>query len=83
MTDALYLEDSTETAVGSTVERVAEDRVVLDRTHAHATGGGQPHDTGVLRVDGDDDVAWYTLDRDTAKPNSTPSARARTSWRSP
>ncbi|MXR21656.1 alanyl-tRNA editing protein [Halobacterium bonnevillei] len=54
MTDALYLEDSTETTFEATVDRVAGDRVVLDRTQFYPTGGGQPHDTGVLGADGDE-----------------------------
>lgn len=59
MTDELYLEDSTETAFEATVERVAGDSVVLDRTQFYPTGGGQPHDTGVLRADGDE---WQVTD---------------------
>jgi len=54
VTDALYLEDSTETTFEATVDRVAGDRVVLDRTQFYPTGGGQPHDTGVLGADGDE-----------------------------
>jgi len=54
VTDALYLEDSTVTTFEATVDRVAGDRVVLDRTQFYPTGGGQPHDTGVLRTDGDE-----------------------------
>lgn len=49
MTDALYLADSTVREFSATVERVSGDKVVLDRTHFYPTGGGQPHDTGVLR----------------------------------
>ncbi|MFB6270503.1 MAG: alanyl-tRNA editing protein [Halobacterium sp.] len=59
MTDALYLDDSTETAFEATVDRVTGGRVVLDRTHFYPTGGGQPHDTGVLRADGDE---WRVTD---------------------
>lgn len=51
MTDALYLADSTVREFTATVERVDGDSVVLDRTHFYPTGGGQPHDTGVLRFD--------------------------------
>lgn len=52
MTDPLYLEDSTVRTFEATVERADGQRVVLDRTHFYPTGGGQPHDTGVLRTDG-------------------------------
>ena len=55
MTDSLYLSDDTVTSFEATVERVVGDRVVLDRTHFYPTGGGQPHDTGSLRVAGEDD----------------------------
>jgi misacylated tRNA(Ala) deacylase len=54
VTDALYLEDSTVTTFEATVDRVAGDRVVLDQTQFYPTGGGQPHDTGVLRADRDE-----------------------------
>ncbi|PHQ37854.1 alanyl-tRNA editing protein [Halorubrum persicum] len=56
MTEELYLADDTVTTFRATVERVLSDptRVVLDRTQFYPTGGGQPHDTGTLRVaDGD------------------------------
>lgn len=54
MTNAAYLADSTVREFTATVERVEGDRVVLDRTHFYPTGGGQPHDTGVLRFDGEE-----------------------------
>ena len=50
MTEELYLADDTVTTFEATVERALDDRVVLDRTHFYPTGGGQPHDTGTLRV---------------------------------
>jgi len=59
VTDALYLDDSDVTAFDATVERVAGDRVVLDRTHFYPEGGGQPCDTGVLRADGE---TWRVTD---------------------
>lgn len=52
MTEPLYLEDSTVRTFEATVERADGDRLVLDRTHFYPTGGGQPHDTGVLHADG-------------------------------
>ncbi|UIP00672.1 alanyl-tRNA editing protein [Halobaculum sp. CBA1158] len=50
MTEQLYLADSTVREFEATVERALDDRVVLDRTHFYPTGGGQPNDTGTLRV---------------------------------
>jgi len=50
VTDQLYLADSTVGEFEATVERSLDERVVLDRTHFYPTGGGQPNDTGTLRV---------------------------------
>jgi len=63
VTEQLYLDDDSVTAFDATVERVLSDppRVVLDRTHFYPTGGGQPHDTGVLRAT-DDDRVWCVVD---------------------
>ena len=63
MTEELYLADDTVTTFEATVERGLDDRVVLDRTHFYPTGGGQPHDTGTLRVaDGEGDARWRVVD---------------------
>jgi misacylated tRNA(Ala) deacylase len=63
MTEQLYLADDTVTAFEATVDRALDDRVVLDRTHFYPTGGGQPHDTGTLRLaSGDDDARWRVVD---------------------
>jgi len=69
MTEELYLDDDTVTAFEATVERALDDRVVLDRTHFYPTGGGQPHDTGTLRVAADgagaadeDGAEWEVVD---------------------
>ena len=59
MTEALYLEASDQRSFEATVDRVAGDRVVLDRTCFYPTGGGQPHDTGRLTADG---AAWSVTD---------------------
>lgn len=56
MTDAAYLADSTVREFTATVERVDGDCVVLDRTHFYPSGGGQPHDTGVLRFEDEEAV---------------------------
>lgn len=63
MTEELYLADDTVTTFEATVERALDDRVVLDRTHFYPTGGGQPHDTGTLRVaDGENGARWRVVD---------------------
>ena len=65
MTERLYLADDAVTTFVATVERVLSDpdRLVLDRTHFYPTGGGQPHDTGTIRVadDGGTD-RWRVVD---------------------
>ena len=64
MTERLYLADDGVTAFEATVERVVSDpdRLVLDRTHFYPTGGGQPHDTGTLRlVDGGESDRWRVV----------------------
>ncbi len=50
MTEQLHLDDDGLLRFEATVERVLDDRVVLDRTAFYPTGGGQPHDTGTLRI---------------------------------
>ncbi|WP_255170273.1 alanyl-tRNA editing protein [Natrononativus amylolyticus] len=50
MTEPRYLTDSDRRRFEATVERVVDDRVVLDRTLFYPRGGGQPADTGVLRL---------------------------------
>lgn len=64
MTERLYLTDDTVTTFEATVERTLGDRVVLDRTYFYPTGGGQPHDTGTLRADGESaaDRRWRVVD---------------------
>ncbi|WP_435360561.1 alanyl-tRNA editing protein [Haloarchaeobius sp. DFWS5] len=71
MTTPRYLEDSTVRRFEATVERVVDDRVVLDETHFYPAGGGQPADTGTLTVDGESmqvtdvqkkDTIYHTVD---------------------
>lgn len=59
MTAERYLTETDRRSFEATVERVLDDRVVLDSTCFYPTGGGQPHDTGVLRTD---DEAWRVDD---------------------
>ncbi|WP_418282559.1 alanine--tRNA ligase-related protein [Halorubrum sp. DTA98] len=66
MTEQLYLIDDAVSTFEATVERTLDDRIVLDRTHFYPTGGGQPHDTGTLRIaegpDGGDARRWRVVD---------------------
>ena len=48
VTDLLYLRDAELRTFEATVVDVREAGVVLDRTVFYVTGGGQPHDTGLL-----------------------------------
>jgi misacylated tRNA(Ala) deacylase len=67
-TELLYQHDAYLRSFDAVVTAVEEDRVALDRTAFYPTGGGQPHDTGVLgglrvtsvRNEGDD--VWHTLE---------------------
>ncbi len=79
MTEALYLEESARRTFDATVERVAGDRVVLDRTCFYPTGGGQPNDTGRISADGASwsvvdvqkkDTVYHTLDAEPPEPGT-------------
>ena len=71
-TELVYLRDAFLRSFEATVVAADHRGVALDRTAFYVTGGGQPHDTGVLRWDGGEarvvDVtkregaAWHTLD---------------------
>jgi misacylated tRNA(Ala) deacylase len=69
-TEALFLHDAYLREIDATVVAVdgAGRRVSLDHTVFYPTGGGQPHDTGVLgglsvvEVRKDGDEIWHTLD---------------------
>lgn len=75
-TEALYLRDADLRTFTATVTDVDSDNnaVALDATAFYPTGGGQPHDMGILAFDGVEaavvNVAksghqiWHTLDRD-------------------
>ena len=74
MTERLYLVDATIHDFDAVVVAVDQDRIELDRTAFYATGGGQPHDTGLLTwSDGDsvvedvrttDGRVWHHLSGD-------------------
>ncbi len=65
MTEALHLADSDVLEFEATIERVVDDRVVLDRTAFYPEGGGQPADRGTLDVDGESWVVEDVQKRDT------------------
>ncbi|MEZ4521218.1 MAG: alanyl-tRNA editing protein AlaXM [Thermomicrobiales bacterium] len=59
-TKLLYMDDSYATEFSATVVGLTDDGdVILDRTLFYPTGGGQPHDTGVLRAG---DSNWNVVD---------------------
>ena len=68
MTELLYLRDAYTTHFEATVTAVRDGAVCLDATFFYPTGGGQPHDVGVLaglqvvevRKEGDD--VWHTVE---------------------
>ena len=49
MTEKLYLVDATIRQFDAVVLATNEDQIELDKTAFYVTGGGQPHDTGLLR----------------------------------
>ena len=51
-TELLYLRDAELRACAANVVDVEDDRIVLDRTVFYPTGGGQPHDIGVIKWTG-------------------------------
>src|SRR5262245_40875473 len=70
VTDLLYLRDAYQREFDATVAAVDADasRVALDATAFYPTGGGQPHDTGVLGgaavtdVRKEGEIVWHVLD---------------------
>jgi misacylated tRNA(Ala) deacylase len=80
-TELLYLRDAYLRAFDATVVEVDEEgrRVALDRTAFYATGGGQPHDTGVLGGltvtdvrKGEGGLVWHTVgDGDLPAPGAS------------
>jgi misacylated tRNA(Ala) deacylase len=56
MTEELFREDSYLKSCEATVVAVTQDGIILDRTVFYPEGGGQPGDTGVLRLSGGADV---------------------------
>jgi misacylated tRNA(Ala) deacylase len=68
MTDLAYLRDAYLTQFTAHVMEVREGAVVLDLTHFYPTGGGQPHDTGMLAglrvtdVRKEGEVVWHSVE---------------------
>ena len=68
MTELLYLRDAYLPEFTASVTDVDGSRVSLDRTAFYPTGGGQPHDVGLLagvpvtEVRKEGDTVWHTLD---------------------
>jgi misacylated tRNA(Ala) deacylase len=67
-TDLLYQRDAYLRSFDAVVAAVDGDQVALDRTAFYPTGGGQPHDTGVLgglqvtSVRKEGDTVWHTVE---------------------
>jgi misacylated tRNA(Ala) deacylase len=87
-TDLLYLRDAQLRSFGGVVVAVDPDgrRIALDRTAFYATGGGQPHDTGVLAglpvvdVRKDGDHIWHTVGGDAALPQVGDEVHGELDW---
>jgi misacylated tRNA(Ala) deacylase len=87
-TDLLYLRDAQLRSFDGVVVAVDPDgrRIALDRTAFYATGGGQPHDTGVLAglpvvdVRKDGDHIWHTVGGDAAVPQVGDEVHGELDW---
>ena len=81
MTEKLYLRDVSIESFDAIVQSVEENRVELDQTAFYVTGGGQPHDTGLLKWDGGessvedvrtiDGRVWHQLGGDLPQQGAT------------
>lgn len=54
MTELLYATDAYLTEMDAVVQEARDGAVILDRSTFYPTGGGQPHDTGILTWTGPD-----------------------------
>jgi misacylated tRNA(Ala) deacylase len=88
VTELLYLDDAYLRSFIGTVTEVDGDgrRVALDRTAFYPTGGGQPHDTGLLGGRGvtgvrkEGDTVWHTLEGDGDLPKVGDEAEGDVDW---
>jgi misacylated tRNA(Ala) deacylase len=88
VTDLVYLRDSYLREIDAVVVDRRDDAVALDRTVFYPTGGGQPHDTGVLTFDGRDlavsdvrkegELVWHTLEGEA--PPAGAAVHGRLDW---
>lgn len=79
MESALYMNDSYLKEFEAVVEGVKDDKfIVLDKTAFYPTGGGQPHDTGILACNGEEYIVVYCgkfsgkISHEVAKPGLKP-----------
>jgi misacylated tRNA(Ala) deacylase len=87
-TEPLFLRDAYLRRVDAKVLAVDEDarRISLDRTAFYPTGGGQPHDTGILAgrtvldVRKEGDQIWHTLEGDGPLPVVGDSVLGELDW---
>jgi misacylated tRNA(Ala) deacylase len=76
VTELLFLRDAYQRTVEASVIDRRGDEVALDRTVFYPTGGGQPHDTGVLSgaavtdVRKEGDGVWHRLDGAAPSPGT-------------
>jgi misacylated tRNA(Ala) deacylase len=88
VTQLLYLHDAELRSFGATVTAVDDDgrRIALDRTAFYPTGGGQPHDTGMLAglavedVGKEGAVVWHRVGGDEALPSVGDEVHGEIDW---
>jgi misacylated tRNA(Ala) deacylase len=93
-TELAYLTDAYARSIDTLVTAIEHGdgavRVALERTAFYPTGGGQPHDTGILRWDGGEaqvtdvrksgDDVWHTLDGEGPVPEVGTPVQAEIDW---
>jgi misacylated tRNA(Ala) deacylase len=92
VTDQLHLRDAYLRTFAANVVDVRDDgAVALDRTAFYATGGGQPHDTGLLRSPGgpvvpvtsvqkDGSTVWHVIDQDGSGLSAADEVTGEINW---
>lgn len=85
-TDLVFLRDAYLRELEATVVEVRDNALVLDRTIFYPTGGGQPHDTGIIDgqlvvdVRKEGDVVVHTLIDGAAVPSVGSSVLCHVDW---